>query len=218
MVNIRKRYMKIRRLQLAIAVAMALTSVATVQANLITGSLWENTSGYGDPSQIPNRAPDVTFSVNSPLNFDSQVGVNGYTIGGWLGNGGATILTGASEANNSMDWVMVQFLGQVSVVNGQNFTVAHDDGLTLIIGGVTVISQSGPTAPVVTTATYTGPSGNEPFELVYGEGWGPPAVLNVDLPFSSVPEPITMLDNAALLLLPLGFQGVRMLRNRRQTA
>jgi hypothetical protein len=74
--------------------------------------------------------------------------------------------------------------------------VTHDDGLTLIIGGIDLGFNPGPTAPITSVATYTGPSGNFPFQLVYGECCGGPAVLQVDLPFSDipgVPEPSTWL-------------------------
>ncbi len=46
------------------------------------------------------------------------------------------------------------FKGAVSVTNGQTFTVAHDDGLTLVIDGLTVINAPGPTAPTTTTVTH----------------------------------------------------------------
>jgi hypothetical protein len=86
------------------------------------------------------------------------------------------------------------------------FTVTHDDGLTLIIGGIDLGFNPGPTAPTVNTATYTGPSGTFAFELVYGECCGGPAVLQVDLPFSNTPVPeggatIAMLGLALIGLL-----------------
>jgi hypothetical protein len=89
---------------------------------------------------------------------------------------------------------IVQFLGTVTVTTGQMFTVTHDDGLTLIIGGLDLGFDPGPTAPVQSTKIYTGPSGNFPFQLVYGECCGGPAVLQVDLPFQpqAVPEPTTL--------------------------
>jgi hypothetical protein len=96
---------------------------------------------------------------------------------------------------------MFQFKGMVSVINGQTFTVAHDDGLTLTIGSVSVINEPGPTAPTSTTGQYFGPNGNFSFELVYGEGWGAPGVLQIDLPFQPVPvpEPSTYLAGLSAL-------------------
>jgi hypothetical protein len=74
------------------------------------------------------------------------------------------------------------------VTTGETFSVSHDDGVTLIIGGVTVINDPGPTSVVDSLATYTGASGNQAFQLVYGECCGAPATLVVDLPLNSVPE------------------------------
>jgi len=39
---------------------------------------------------------------------------------------------------------MSRFL-RVTMANGETFTVGHDDGLTLIINGVTVVNAPGPT-------------------------------------------------------------------------
>jgi hypothetical protein len=61
--------------------------------------------------------------------------------------------------------------------------------MSLEIGGVTVVSQPGPTSAVTQTFTYTGPTGTFPFDLVYGECCGPPAVLAISLPLES-PNPL----------------------------
>ena len=195
------------------------TSIGTVRANLVFGSLWEiggpdNGGGiqYATITNIPTTPPDLTFSVNSPLSFDSRNATNGYTIGGWLSTGGATLVTGTSEAGNSVNNIFIEIAGLVSVTNGQQFTVTHDDGLTLVIGGQTVIDAPGPTSPNQTIGVYTGPTGNEPFTLVYSEVDGPPAVLQLDLPLA-VPEPtMARIAGSSLLLL----LGMRALRRRRR--
>jgi PEP-CTERM motif len=146
----------------------------------------------------------VTFDVNAPLNF-SGTSVN---VGTWLASGGAfNIVENTSGAltrlmDTGSEETLVQFLGTVTVGTGQMFNVTHDDGLTLIIGGLDLGLSPGPTAPVVSVATYTGPSGNLPFQLVYGECCGGPAVLHVDLPFQpGVPEPGTLAILGGGLLL-----------------
>jgi hypothetical protein len=185
----------------ALAGALVWTGVGTAQANTISGNLWhvpEATSQNAIPANVPGVAPDVTFQVNSPFNF---LGTS-VTVGTWLGNGSAfnivenTAGTLASLMDNGSQGTLLEFLGFVTVTNGQTFTVTHDDGLTLIIGGIDLGFNPGPTAPITSVATYTGPSGNFPFQLVYGECCGGPAVLQVDLPFSDipgVPEPSTWL-------------------------
>jgi hypothetical protein len=76
-----------------------------------------------------------------------------------------------------------------------------------------VINTPGPTPPLVSTGTYTGASGTWAFMLDYAEVSGAPAVLQVDLPFTAVPEPSTFLAGA-LLAIPFGLQSLRFLRRK----
>jgi hypothetical protein len=184
---------------------LALVYSGTVQANLITGSLWhvpEATAQSALPANVPGTTADVQFDVNSPINFFGTE----TTVGTWLGNGGAfnivenTPGTLSSLMDDFVQGVLIQFTGFVTVANGQTFTVIHDDGLTLIIGGLDLGFNTGPTAPVISTQTYSGPSGDFPFQLVYAECCRGPAILQVDLPFSNtpaVPEPSSWLAFAA---------------------
>jgi len=96
----------------------------------------------------------------------------------------------------------------VTVTTGETFTFQHDDGLTLVINGLTVVSAPGPTAAVSTTGTYTGAPGTFAFTLAYGECCGAPAVLDVNLPLSSTPEPSTW-AMMGLGFAALGFAGYR---------
>jgi hypothetical protein len=201
--------MKFNLLTVAFVVAASLP--LTARANTISGSLWhvpEATSQNAIPANVPLSTPDVTFDVNSPFNFFGT----SVSVGTWLGNGSAfnivqnTAGTLASLMDNGAQGTLLKFTGFVTVNSGDMFTVTHDDGLTLIIGGLNLGFNPGPTAPTVNTATYTGPSGTFAFELVYGECCGGPAVLQVDLPFSNTPVPeggatIAMLGLALIGLL-----------------
>jgi hypothetical protein len=170
-------------------------------------------------------AADVTFSVPSPnpactgdfagdtLCFTSWTsglsgnGLANYTLGSFLASGGATVLTGTQAAlAANLNNTVFEFTGSVTVANGQSIQAGHDDGLQLMIGNNLVIDAPGPTAFSTTAVTYTGLSGTFPFDLVYGETQGPPAVLGISLPLTSqivslpgTPDP----DNSNQLLFDL---------------
>lgn len=194
---------------------VALGGVAAQAANIISGSVWLVPSGISNNATIankPNTTPDVTFDAPStPLSFTSN-GQATYNLGAFLGTGGAFNIvenTPGALANSTNDHYYY-FSGLVSVINGQTFNVTHDDGFELKIGPSFLYSQPGPTAPVLTSVTYTGPTGTFGFEMSYGECCGPPAVLFIDLPLiSQVPEPAT------LALFGAGLLGLGAVRRRR---
>jgi hypothetical protein len=193
--------------KLLVGTALALLAFSSAaSANTVLGSLWENEPVNATPGNVPGTTPDVTFTVNSPFTFTSG---GAYTIGEFLASAGATPLTGFLKLGDTLNNTIFNFTGQVTVTTGQTFTVTHDDGLTLIINGITVIDEPGPTSPVTDTHTYTGASGTFSFQLVYSEVQGPPAELQISLPLqSAVPEPSTW----AMMIIGfagLGYMGFR---------
>jgi hypothetical protein len=188
--------------------------LASAQANTITGSLWhvpEATSQDAVPANVPASTPDVVFDVNAPFNFSGT----STTVENWLGSSGAfnivenTPGTLSSLMDNFAQGTFVKFTGFVTVTSGQTFTVTHDDGLTLIIGGTNLNFNPGPTSPITSTATYTGPSGTFPFELEYAECCGGPAVLQLDLPLSNAPGPSPVPEGGATAaILAMGLLGL----------
>jgi hypothetical protein len=181
----------------ALSLAAGIAAINTASASTITGTIWETTTGIAQ-NAVPGNVPPsmtpgtkgVTFSGPSdPVSFNPTDGSAVYTLGTWLSSEGATgTYFGGAAPTDSLDATITNITGTVSVTTGETFSVSHDDGVTLIIGGVTVINDPGPTSVVDSLATYTGASGNQAFQLVYGECCGAPATLVVSLPLNSVPE------------------------------
>ena len=192
------------------ATALALLAMSSAQAaNVASGKLWKVPEAIAKNailSNVPVTPADVTFDVNAPFNFSSG---GGYSVLNFLNSSSAFNIVGSagtlsSQLDAAGTGTLMYFTGMVTVTTGQVFSVTHDDGLTLIIGGLNLGFNPAPTAPVTSFITYTGASGNLPFQLVYGECCGAPAVLQVDLPFTAaVPEPQTY----ALMLGGLGLVG-----------
>jgi hypothetical protein len=119
-------------------VLVGVLSAGLAQANTVTGSYYhvpEAVSQTAVPGNVPAGTPNVTFSVDSPFTFSAT----GATVAAWLASGSAfnivenTPGTLASLMDNGTVGSLLNFTGLVSVVNGQQFTVTHDDGLTLVI-------------------------------------------------------------------------------------
>ncbi len=49
--------------------------------------------------------------------------------------------------------------GTINVTHGETFTTFHDDGITIDLGGLQILSSPGPSSKTETTAEWTGASG-----------------------------------------------------------
>ncbi len=155
---------------------------------------------------------DVSFTT-SGINF----GATGATIATWVASNSFPVNNLVDSVPGVlMDPTIWLFVGNASFTSPDSFDITHDDGATLVINGQTVINQPGPTSPVVTTGTYTGPAGGSlPFSIIYAECCGGPAVLQTDLvgpENAPVPEPGTVALMGAALL------GIAVLRRKLRRA
>lgn len=149
----------------------------------------------------------ATFSATQ-IKFSGDAS-GAYNIGGFLNSFGSafgiTFMNGATASTN-LDNSLWVFTGTAGFVNGETFTVEHDDGVELFVNGVNVLNDGGPTAPTNTTFTYTGATGNFGFEFIYTECCGGTADFDTTLapPTSSTPEPGTFVLLGSGLLGLLG--------------
>src|SRR5256712_11089266 len=181
-----------RRIAVGVNVVAAAVLLASTAAHaVVLGSAYFVPEAEAQNAVIgfAHGAPNATFTAPTPLSFTNA---GGSTLGAFLASGGAFGITAtaadlARVLDNGTSGTMFDFTGTVTVTTSQTFTVTHDDGLQLQVGALLVINQPGPTGPVTQTFMYTGPSGNLPFELVYGECCGGAAVLYISLPL--LPDP-----------------------------
>ncbi len=164
---------------------------------------------------------DVTFTTNG-IGFGGSTFTTN-TIAAWLASNtfGARNVVENVAGTTALDPTIWEFVGNASFISPDPFTIEHDDGVTFVVNGQTVIDHPAPTSPTSTGGTYTGAAGGSlAFSLIYAECCSPPAVLQTNLvgpsnppipPLSTVPEPATL----TLLGLGLGVAGLGLRRRKR---
>ena len=195
-----------------LAAFVAVTGAA--HASTINGSVWENATSVSQnlSPTPPSGTPSATFTLSSTgnvFNLDSPPGP--YTIGGFLRSGGDTVLFSNSAVDGAtLNNTVFEFTGYLDLAPG-TYTIHHDDGMFLSINGVQVISSGAPTSSIPSSFTVgAGGTGFVPFQLLYAEVNGSPAVLSGNLgSLAQTPEP------SSIVLLGSGLLGVAGLIRRR---
>jgi hypothetical protein len=212
--------------RVAVYAAAVVALSASARADFITGYGWVSTDAvvgsateaslalatcsHGTAACVPGNA-DVSFTTTG-ISFTPPGLVSG-TIADWLASSAFALNSLVDSAPASpLSPTIWEFFGNTQVTgtpgSPQSFTIQHDDGVTFVVNGQTVVDAPGPTGPVITTRTYTGGASlDAPFLLIYAECCRGDAVLATSLvgpgtapPPPGVPEPSSIVLLGSTLL------------------
>ncbi len=137
----------------------------------------------------PNAVPDATFMTRG-IAYIGNLPKNCYTLATFLADCATPAFelkfsgipnpnlsgkaAGPDTAMSGDTWgILIEFIGSTTFVNGQEISILHDDGVALQIDGQTILGFDAlPTAPLLESPKYTGPSGVHTFDLLYANAGG----------------------------------------------
>ena len=137
----------------------------------------------------PDTIPDATF-VTKGIAYIGTSPKNCYTVASFLSEcsigayelkfsgipnsnlGGAP--AGPDTAMSGDTWgILIEFVGTTNFLKGQDISILHDDGVALEIDGRPIPGFDAlPTAPIMETSKFAGPSGLHTFDLLYANAGG----------------------------------------------
>ena len=206
-----------------VAVAITLLVLSTSAQADIVGYVYRLDGNMLNAGPIPSGAT-LEGSFTAPLvDFEVLTGQSSInTLEDFLDSGSANysnVMPGLNQVmsniginpscagTNSCYSTAIDIVGTGYFVNGQSYTITHDDGVVMHIGGASFIDAPGPVSAQPDSAVYSGSTGNQPFEIWYMATNGNPEVLTSDIPV--VPD-----GGVTLMLLGGALVGLESLRRK----
>ncbi len=157
----------------------------------IRGNLWVVSVARASNVTFPppDTIPDATF-VTKGIAYIGTSPKNCYTVASFLSEcsigayelkfsgipnsnlGGAP--AGPDTAMSGDTWgILIEFVGTTNFLKGQDISILHDDVVALEIDGRPIPGFDAlPTAPIMETSKFAGPSGLHTFDLLYANAGG----------------------------------------------
>ena len=140
--------------------ALLLGGIGQAKADVITGSIYQNTAQASNADGTIPAGPNATFSVNGALNYNIQQQNSNFTVENFLNdakitpNASFTPNAPFSTPNNLVTGTYLLFFGTTTLGTGTStYTFTHDDGATLeVFKGGTLVGET--SSPGPTSARY----------------------------------------------------------------
>lgn len=196
--------MKFTKIALSTIGALALlASTSALAGSTVSGQgYFVSNAEAGNIPEDFTTLPAVNFTFNAGYSLDFEAGTTlhpGYSNNDFMNSGGATAITdiyGRSlndpMSDGSTYGTIYQFTGTAYFVNGQSYSITHDDGVIAYVGTTKEIDSPGAQSQTTDNFTWMGATGNQSFDFLYGECCGAPAVFDTTLQ-APIPEPGSML-------------------------
>ena len=200
------------------SLAVLALSVSVAKADTLTGTAYHVPSSTSDNVPTIGNVPGMGATVEATFNSTGAMfsGDQNYSLGGFLNSFGVAnniSYKNGYTATSTLTDTLFEFTGNAFFKQGQTYNVYHDDGVNLYVGGKLVLGDPGVTAPVNSTFTFAGASGNYAIDYIYANGPVTQADFQTPLANTVTPEP------SSIALLGSGLLGLAgMVRRRYNSA